>query len=285
MNEQAKITHQEKATVLPQQNEWITNTQNAQVYDQYVRVNPYYSTLSRRLVDSADVRAGMFVVDLACGTGIVTQQVRNRMNDVGRIVGVDIAEPVLEIARAQHEAENVDFLNIAGEDLANSFQEGTVDRVLCNSAFWKMDGRKTLEAVHHILKPQGLFAFNLVQNYSYAYPNGVIPQSFPQLMRDVAQEFGYSFPQQRTHQVFTDDNSVENLAQETSYKVLVHDPFIYERTGDEVVGLFAIPAMQEVYFPNLDQKTRDFIHAKAAERFDRESKYPEAWTYYVLQKE
>ncbi|MBE1875580.1 class I SAM-dependent methyltransferase [Myceligenerans pegani] len=51
------------------------------------------------LVDSAAVRAGQAVLDVACGTGIVARTAADRMGDDGAVVGLDLNEAMLTVAR------------------------------------------------------------------------------------------------------------------------------------------------------------------------------------------
>ena len=41
--------------------------------------NAFYSKINDRLVEMADVKSGQRIVDLACGTGLVTELIADRM--------------------------------------------------------------------------------------------------------------------------------------------------------------------------------------------------------------
>jgi len=51
------------------------------------------------LVEVADIAPGTSVLDVACGTGIVARTVADRMAGRGRVVGVDLNEGMLTVAR------------------------------------------------------------------------------------------------------------------------------------------------------------------------------------------
>lgn len=61
-----------------------------------------------RILDYADVRAGHRVLDVACGTGVLTPDYLAR--EVGLVVGVDIAPGMIEAARAKFCDPRVTFL-------------------------------------------------------------------------------------------------------------------------------------------------------------------------------
>lgn len=57
-----------------------------------------------------------------------------------------------------------------------------------------------------------------------------------------------------------------------------------QRTPEEVIEFFKIPAMAELYFPNLTYEEVEPLFTLASQRFNHERIYSETWTYYVLQK-
>jgi len=56
--------------------------------------------LAEQLVARAALKPGDRVIDVACGTGIVARIARERLGPEATIVGVDIAPPMLAVARA-----------------------------------------------------------------------------------------------------------------------------------------------------------------------------------------
>jgi ubiquinone/menaquinone biosynthesis C-methylase UbiE len=59
--------------------------------------------IARRLVVHADVRSGMRVLDVACGTGAALLEAARRAGPDGFVVGIDLAEPMVgQAARRLH---------------------------------------------------------------------------------------------------------------------------------------------------------------------------------------
>lgn len=84
-------------------------------------------------VELADVSEGERVLDLGSGGGIDVFLAARRVGDSGRVIGVDMSEPMLERARANAarvEAANVEFRHGLIEELPVS--DGEVDVVLSN---------------------------------------------------------------------------------------------------------------------------------------------------------
>src|SRR5687767_517909 len=51
------------------------------------------------LIDLAELRPGAHVLDVACGTGVVTHLAAERVGTAGRVVGLDINSAMLSVAR------------------------------------------------------------------------------------------------------------------------------------------------------------------------------------------
>src|SRR5574338_207997 len=70
-------------------------------------VGPFQST--QKLVQMAKIKPGNLVLDLACGTGAVTQLVLRKVGKSGRVIGIDSSKTALTIAKKSIRAKNVDF--------------------------------------------------------------------------------------------------------------------------------------------------------------------------------
>lgn len=72
---------------------------NAKKYDDYAKRFPTYRDTSRDLVHLAEIKPGMRVIDLACGTGVTSQAVLKALNGTGHLYSVDMSQAMLDIAR------------------------------------------------------------------------------------------------------------------------------------------------------------------------------------------
>jgi len=88
------------------------------------------------------------VLDLGCGTGKLTAEIRKLTK--GRVVGVDVSEGMIEEARKN--ASDVEFIVKAAEEI--DFKE-EFDVIFCNSAFQWFNPHKALERCFKALKPGG----------------------------------------------------------------------------------------------------------------------------------
>ncbi len=79
------------------------------------------------LVETADVRPGQAVLDVACGTGIVARTVADRIGSNGTFVGLDLNDAMLTVARRVR--PDLDWQQ--GDAGSLPFPERTFDTVLC----------------------------------------------------------------------------------------------------------------------------------------------------------
>lgn len=134
---------------------------SAEEYDAYASQKKLYRESAEAMVRLAEIEPGMVVVDLGCGTGVVTQEIIKATNgrDV-RVIGVDFSSGMLALARRRVGSAGVEFYCEKAEHLSKVVRV-KVDRVLCNAAFWHFDRDKVAAEISRILKPSGRFLIGL----------------------------------------------------------------------------------------------------------------------------
>ena len=78
----------------------------AEIYEQHL-VPAMFAPWVPRLLDLARLHPNDRVLDVACGTGVVTRQAAARVESNGRVVGLDINRAMLAIARSRSGSEHV----------------------------------------------------------------------------------------------------------------------------------------------------------------------------------
>ncbi len=266
---------------------------NAQMYDAYAQKYPLYRETGKKLVEVADIQQGMTVVDLACGTGIVTAHILAKINSIGTVIGIDGSPAMLDIARRKFSNSTVRFLQSSAENLHAVLPAASVDIVVCNSAFWQMRVQETLDGISSILKPGGKFVFNLpdFEASSSQTLQDRFSYQFTQFMIQIAQtEFGY-VPKQRARRpgygpVTRSSEEIRASLATSSLTLIAHDQTIsVERTAQDLYEFQKIPVMSLRYLPGLDYATRIQIVETAYQRFDARHSDVATWRYYVAKKE
>ena len=104
-----------------------------------------------------DLRAGEVVLDLGCGAGLDSLLAARRVGPTGRVIGVDLTEPMVEKARANALAAGIgNVVFQLGEADHLPVDDGTVDVVISNGVFnLCRDKPKVLAEVFRVLRPGG----------------------------------------------------------------------------------------------------------------------------------
>ncbi len=108
------------------------------------------------LLDMAALRLGETVLDVACGTGLVTFRAAADVGVDGHVLGTDISEDMIAAARglSRTRGANVSFARMDAEALAI---EGTLfDAVLCAlGLMYAPDPERAVAEMYRLLRPGG----------------------------------------------------------------------------------------------------------------------------------
>jgi O-methyltransferase/aklanonic acid methyltransferase len=90
-----------------------------------------FAHFGRRLVEVVGVAAGQRVLDVACGRGAVLFPAAERVGAAGAVVGIDLADEMVEATRAEavRRGAAVDLRVMDAEEL--DFPDASFDRVVC----------------------------------------------------------------------------------------------------------------------------------------------------------
>ena len=129
-------------------------------YDRYlgpVLFQPYAEDLAARL----NVGANGSVLELACGTGILTRVLRDRLPATTRLVATDLNEPMFRNAaqKFQHD-EAVEWKQADASSLP--FDDESFDAVVCQfGIMFVPDKALSAREARRVLKRGGVFLFNV----------------------------------------------------------------------------------------------------------------------------
>jgi len=135
----------------------------------------------RRAVASLDVAGDAALLDLCCGTGMLTRDA-GRTVPRGRAVGIDFSPQMLAIARARTREPNVEF--VEGDVLAMPFDDASFAGATMGFSLRNVvDIGACLREVARVLKPGATFVNlevskppnRLMRRAFYAYFYGLVP--------------------------------------------------------------------------------------------------------------
>ena len=119
---------------------------------------PFQST--KKLVRLVNVKKGNRVLDVACGTGVVTKKIREKVGKSGYVVGVDMSVTAISIAKKWNDnLPNLFFVNVDAENF--SFRE-KFDIITCQYAlFFFPNAIKALKNMRKNLKESGMLGISV----------------------------------------------------------------------------------------------------------------------------
>jgi ubiquinone/menaquinone biosynthesis C-methylase UbiE len=124
-------------------------------YEQFWRRQ--LAPLQERLLALAEIAPGTHVIDVACGTGLVTFPAAREVGARGRVVGVDLSQEMVHLAAEEARAlglTQVQFERMDAEAL--TFEAATFDIALCAlGLMYVPDPLKALTEMHRVLRPGG----------------------------------------------------------------------------------------------------------------------------------
>jgi ubiquinone/menaquinone biosynthesis C-methylase UbiE len=128
-------------------------------YEEFL-VPAMFAPFAASLVEHAGVQRGSRVLDVACGTGIVSRTAARAAGAGGSVTGVDLGEPTLAVARSrppEDGAAAIDYVQSDAEALP--FEDAAFDVVLCQQGLQFFPDRAgALGEMHRVLKRGGRLA-------------------------------------------------------------------------------------------------------------------------------
>ncbi len=136
MQQEQKKTQEDKHTQLSE----VKWDEFARTLDSENWRSNYLRQAQRHLVSIMDVKEGMHVLDIGCGTGYALGQIAMRVNGHGEFHGVDLSTEMVEKAKENFTGQdNFHFVKANSESIPLS--DDYFDAILCTNSF------------HHYLNP------------------------------------------------------------------------------------------------------------------------------------
>jgi ubiquinone/menaquinone biosynthesis C-methylase UbiE len=109
------------------------------------------------LLQMAQIQKGEHVLDIACGTGLVSFRVAKDVGEKGLVVGADISDKMIELASSiatEKKYSNIKFQRMDAEEL--QVKDSSFDVALCALGLMYLPNPiQALKEMFRILKPGG----------------------------------------------------------------------------------------------------------------------------------
>ena len=112
--------------------------------------------INAAMADTLNLEPGSRILDVGCGTGLMTAELARRNRDC-RALGIDASAPMIKVAKKKRGSERCRFLQALAEDLP--FDDGSFDAVTSALFFHHIDlplKKKALSEIYRVLKSPGV---------------------------------------------------------------------------------------------------------------------------------
>ncbi|MGE2722610.1 class I SAM-dependent methyltransferase [Mycolicibacterium celeriflavum] len=117
--------------------------------------------LALDLIEVAAPTSGEFVVDVACGTGVVTRLAAERVGPDGKVIGVDLSPEMLEVAACNPSTHGAPIEWREADAQALPLPDASYDLVLCQlGLMFVPDPSAAIHEMRRILSPGGRLVIN-----------------------------------------------------------------------------------------------------------------------------
>jgi ubiquinone/menaquinone biosynthesis C-methylase UbiE len=127
----------------------------AELYERYAV--PYIlGPWAPGLIEAAAIQPGERMLDLACGTGVVTRLTAAKVGITGHVTGLDLNAGMLAVARSLPHPPGAAIQWVQGSAVAMEFADASFDVVVCQRRFqFFPDQPAALREMRRVLAPGG----------------------------------------------------------------------------------------------------------------------------------
>lgn len=127
---------------------------------------PFYKKINKRLLDVAKIGDQKSIVDLGCGTGLITKLILKKLKKDANdsiVYAVDHSSNALKTAAeeiGERKQATVKYIHSEVQNLKQVLREKVEAVIYCNSIHYVPDKLSLIKQVKSQLKPNGIFVFN-----------------------------------------------------------------------------------------------------------------------------
>ena len=134
-------------------------------------VGPF--AVTKKLLDLSKIKNGDNVLDLACGTGLVTKKLIRKVGRNGQVYAIDSSESAIKIAKKwTGTSKNLHFVRADAEKVQFKTK---FDAITCQYAlFFFPDEQKVLKNMKKVLKKNGKIALAVHGKYNVPYFDSIL---------------------------------------------------------------------------------------------------------------
>ncbi len=156
-------------------------------YDRYLK-DMIFDPIAAELVVRIPIRDGVRILELACGTGILTRRLLEALPDDARVVATDLNESMITYAREAVVDERVTWQTADAQDLP--FADESFDVVVCAAGFMFLPNKpQGFREARRVLVPGGLLLGNTWHDLEDNRTPGAVEDLLQRLFPDDPPQF------------------------------------------------------------------------------------------------
>ncbi len=119
------------------------------------------NSITERLISSAGIARGMRVLDIGCGNGLVSFLLLDAVGSEGEVIGIDINDKALEMAKSRAKENSFSNLKFFNADISNQLTSlGIFDAVFGRRVLMYLQNPvSVLKNISGLIKSGGVVAF------------------------------------------------------------------------------------------------------------------------------
>lgn len=211
---------------MPHHEHWQLEGSTPELYERYL-VPAITSLWAADLIGRAPLRPNDRVLDIACGTGVVTRLAAERIT-VGRIVGLDLNPGMLAVARIAGKGAPIEWLE--GSALSLPFEDSCFDVLFCQLGLQFFPDRSlALREMKRVLAPLGRVALSVYSAIEHT------PAAYA-FVRALDRHLGTDASKiKRSEHIFGDVGEIETLMTEAGFEQVTVDTVLKRITFPSVL--------------------------------------------------
>jgi len=180
-------------------------------------VGPF--AVTKKLLDLSEIKRGDSVLDLACGTGLVTKKLIRKVGSKGKIYAIDSSESAIKIARKwTGDTKNLHFVRADAEKIQFKTQ---FDAITCQYAlFFFPNEQKVLRNMKKLLKKNGTISLAVHGKYNVPY--------FDCILEPVKKMIPDYLPKHPEMDRFGTKETFENAIKKSGFSEIVIKKFVFQ---------------------------------------------------------
>lgn len=199
-----------------------------------------FAPLAQATVTRLGLRDGMRVLDVACGTGALTREIILALPGHGHVVGTDLNQTMIDIARSLAPASEhaVDWM--AADVSALPFDDHSFDLACIQQGLqFFPDKPSALTEIHRVLNSRGklcLTCWSAISEFNNGLANALEQHVSPEAAQKARAPFS-----------FRDGDLITSLLQAAGFRSVEHDIIVLQRRFEDLrAQVLALPVEPDI---------------------------------------